>query len=98
MAGLALESGEPVQTCNLKDDSCGHVRPGAKTVNAGAAIAIPVRDSQGVIAAVVGVALAEEREIPQAEVSRLSSEAATLIPKPGRSKAKSSARKRGHAQ
>ena len=80
MAGLALASGEPVQTCNLKDDSSGQVRPGAKAVNAGAAIAMPVRDSQGAIAAVVGVAFAEKREIPQAEVSRLSNEAATLIP------------------
>ena len=41
---------------------------------------MPVRDSQGAIAAVVGVAFAEEREIPEAEVSRLSNEAATLIP------------------
>jgi hypothetical protein len=80
MAGLALESGEPVQTCNLKDDSSGQVRPGAKAVNAGAAIALPVRDNQGAIAAVVGVAFAEEREMLQAEVSRLSNEAATLIP------------------
>ena len=39
-----------------------------------------VRDSQGAIAAVVGVAFEEEREIPHAEVSRLSNEAATLIP------------------
>jgi hypothetical protein len=80
MAGLALESGEPVHTCNLKGDSSGQVRPGARAVNAGAAIALPVRDSQGAIAAVVGVAFTEEREIPQAEVSRLSNEAATLIP------------------
>ena len=79
MAGQALESGEPVQTCNLKDDSSGQVRPGARAVNAGAAIAIPVRDSQGAITAVVGVAFAEQREIPQAEVSRLSNETATLI-------------------
>ena len=28
MAGLAFESGEAVQTCNLKDDSSGQVRPG----------------------------------------------------------------------
>ena len=79
MAGLAFESGEPVQTCNLKDDSSGQVRPGAKAVNAGAAIAIPVLNSQGEIAAVVGVAFAEEREIPQAEVLRLGRDAASLL-------------------
>jgi hypothetical protein len=79
MAGLAFESGEPVQTCNLKDDASGHVRPGAKAVNAGAAIAMPVLDSRGEIAAVVGVAFAEEREIPQTEVSRLRRDAASLL-------------------
>lgn len=79
MAGLAFESGEPVQTCNLQDDSSGQVRPGAKAVNAGAAIAMPVLDRQGEIAAVVGVAFAEKREIPQAEVSRLGHDAASLL-------------------
>lgn len=79
MAGLALESGEPVQTCNLQDDASGQVRPGAKAVNAGAAIAMPVRNSQGQIAAVVGVAFAVEREIREAEVSRLEREAASLL-------------------
>ena len=29
MAGIALHSGKPVQTCNLKDDHSGNVRPGA---------------------------------------------------------------------
>jgi hypothetical protein len=47
MAGLALESGEPLPTYNLKDDSSGQVHTGAKAVNAGAAIAMPVRDSRG---------------------------------------------------
>ena len=67
MAGLALESGEPVQTCNLKDDSSGQVRPGAKAVNAGGhrcrfeiARAFDSRRSWR-------IAFAEEREIPPSE-------------------------------
>src|SRR3954469_3882942 len=44
MAGLALERGESVQTCNLQEDRSGAVKPGAKAVNAQAAIAMPVRD------------------------------------------------------
>ena len=43
MAGLALERGEPVQTCNLQADRSGAVNPGAKAVNAQAAVAMPVR-------------------------------------------------------
>ena len=34
MAGLALERGVPVETCNLKEDDSGAVKPGAKAVDA----------------------------------------------------------------
>src|SRR5215471_17176184 len=44
MAGLALERNKPVQTCNLKDDRSGDVRPGAKAVDAQAAVALPLHD------------------------------------------------------
>jgi L-methionine (R)-S-oxide reductase len=78
MAGLALERGEPVQTCNLQEDRSGAVKPGAKAVNAQAAVAMPVRDSVGGILAVVGVAFADEREIQGQELERLQHGAATL--------------------
>jgi L-methionine (R)-S-oxide reductase len=78
MAGLALECGEPVQTCNLQDDRSGSVRPGAKAVNAQAAVALPVRDETGAIVAVVGAAFAGEREIEGTELERLESSARTL--------------------
>jgi hypothetical protein len=71
MAGIALHSGQPVQTCNLKDDNSGNVRPGAKAVSAKAAIAMPVRDGSGHIVAVVGVAFNEARELPEQEISDL---------------------------
>src|SRR5437588_4852679 len=60
MAGLALERGEPVQTCNLQEDRSGAVKPGARAVNAQAAVALPVRDESGAIVAVVGAAFREE--------------------------------------
>src|SRR6478672_9658343 len=41
MAGLALERHEPILTCNLKEDNSGNIRPGAKAVNAQAAVALP---------------------------------------------------------
>jgi L-methionine (R)-S-oxide reductase len=78
MAGLALERGEPVQTCNLQEDRSGAVKPGAKAVNAQAAVAMPVRDSAGAILAVVGVAFRDEREIQGQELERLQAGAATL--------------------
>ncbi len=78
MAGLALERGVPIQTCNLKEDNSGAVKPGAKAVNAQAAVAIPVR-AGGVIVAVVGIAFAEEREIQGEELQRLEDAAATVV-------------------
>jgi hypothetical protein len=62
MAGLAWERNRPVATCNLRKDETGDVRPGAKAVNAQAALAIPVRDSAGGVRAVVGVAFLSERD------------------------------------
>ena len=79
MAGLALERGEPVQTCNLKEDQSGAVKPGAKAVDALAAIAMPVRNAEGEIVAVVGAAFAEEREIQGSELDRLQIAAASLL-------------------
>ena len=78
MAGLALERGEPVQTCNLQEDRSGAVKPGAKAVDARAAVAFPVRDNDGAIIAVVGVAFADDREIGGAELERLQSASASL--------------------
>ena len=78
MAGLALERGESIQTCNLQEDRSGAVKPGAKAVNAQAAIAMPVRKEGGEIVAVVGAAFADERVIEEAELDRLQRAAASL--------------------
>jgi L-methionine (R)-S-oxide reductase len=78
MAGLALERKEPVHTCNLKEDKSGNVKPGAKAVDAQAAVAIPILDSAGSVAAVVGIAFHEERDITGAELQELMQAASTL--------------------
>lgn len=78
MAGLALQNGEPVHTCNLKEDESGSVKPGAKAVDAQAAVAIPVRDLSGSIYAVVGVAFPDERQWSAEELQRLTSAASEL--------------------
>lgn len=78
MAGLAWERGQPVQTCNLKEDKSGDVRPGAKAVDAKAAIAIPIEGADGEILAVVGVAFMSDGELPAEQVARITAQAKTL--------------------
>ena len=79
MAGLALQNGTPIHTCNLKEDTSGSVKPGAKAVDAQAAVAIPVRDENGSICAVVGIAFREGREWTDEELQRLTSAASGLV-------------------
>jgi hypothetical protein len=69
MAGLAWERDQVVQTCNLKTDESGDVRPGAKAVDAQAALAIPVHDAAGALRAVVGIAFLGEREFSEDELA-----------------------------
>jgi L-methionine (R)-S-oxide reductase len=78
MAGLALERGVPVQTCNLQEDRSGAVKPGARAVDARAAVALPVRNHHGLIVAVVGAAFADDREIAGTELERLQGASASL--------------------
>jgi L-methionine (R)-S-oxide reductase len=71
MAGVAQMKKEPVQTCNLQTDESGNIRPGAKTINAQAAIALPVFNSVGAVRAVVGIAWIQEGEIGAVEQQRM---------------------------
>jgi L-methionine (R)-S-oxide reductase len=70
MAGLAWERNRAVAVCNLQSDTSGDVRPGAKAVDAKAALAIPVAGSFGDLRAVVGIAFAGERDFSEADLSR----------------------------
>ena len=78
MAGLAFEHDEPIATCNIKDDATGRVRPGAKAVNAQAAVAFPVHDAAGAVRAIVGIAYAGDHDLGAAELDRLATGAKTL--------------------
>jgi L-methionine (R)-S-oxide reductase len=79
MAGIAQVSGRPVQTCNLKEDDSGRVKPGARAVDAQAAIALPVLDASGAVRAVVGIAFAREGEIGS-DHERALMDAASSVP------------------
>jgi L-methionine (R)-S-oxide reductase len=78
MAGAAQTRKIPVQTCNLQTDSGGDIKPGAKAVNALAAIAAPVLDRDGEVRAVVGIAWDKEGEIGLAEELSLMKRIANL--------------------
>ena len=78
MAGLAFERNEPVHTCNLKEDASGNVKPGARAVDAQAAVAVPVTDQQGSVFAVIGIAFSNEHEFTQAELNDLTASACSV--------------------
>ena len=78
MAGLALERRIPIQTCNLKEDESGAVKPGAKAVDAKAAVAIPVKSGDDTVRAVVGIAFPDERLFSESDLVALGTSAATL--------------------
>jgi len=78
MAGLAWQHDKPIQTCNLKEDTSGAVKPGAKAVDAKAAVALPVHDATGKVRAIVGLAWVDERELSAAEIVTIDRDARTL--------------------
>ena len=78
MAGAAQVGKQPVQTCNLQTDSTGTVKPGAKAVDAQAAVALPVLDETGGVLAVVGIAWSNEGEIGSAEEQAMMQLAAAM--------------------
>lgn len=80
MAGLALEQGKPITTCNLQTDTSGQVKPGAKAVGAQAAAALPVLDAAGRVRAVVGIAFLGERALGDDELAALERAASMLPP------------------
>ncbi len=80
MAGTAWVRGEPLRTCDLKTDTAGGVvRPGARAVDAGAAVALPVRGEDDEVIAVVGIAFDDERDIPEHEIHRLTAGATAVL-------------------
>src|ERR1043166_7600229 len=78
MAGVAQVKKQPVQTCNLQTDASGTIKPGAKAVDAQAAVALPVLTASGDVRAVVGVAWRREGEIAADQEQAMMQRAAQL--------------------
>jgi L-methionine (R)-S-oxide reductase len=77
MAGLAWEHDKAISTCNLKDDASGAVKPGARAVDAKAAVAVPVHGGDGV-RGVVGLAWSDERDLADDLLDQIGRDAETM--------------------
>jgi hypothetical protein len=78
MAGLAWQRNAPVSTCDLQQPS-PDVKPGAAAVGAHAAAALPVRDHNGHVRAIVGIAFATARDLTEPLLASLT-DAAQCLP------------------
>lgn len=79
MAGQALITMRPVMTCNLKDDGSSAIRPGARAVDAQAAIALPLLSDGGNVEAVVGLAWPDRREFANADIETFTRLGSSLL-------------------
>ena len=70
MAGLAVERGEPIDTCNLQTDSSGNVKPGARAAGMEGAIVVPIFDGQKAVGA-LGIANRATRTFSAEETALL---------------------------
>jgi signal transduction protein with GAF and PtsI domain len=71
MAGVAVETKQPVTTCNLQtDDAGGVIRQGARATGVQGALALPMLRGEAVVGA-LGVATREPRDFSRVEIDRL---------------------------
>lgn len=82
MAGQALVTAKPVFTCNLRNDPSAAVLPGARAVDAKAAIALPIPDASGQVMAVVGVAFSSDHDFGPDEIEHLTRLGASVLADP----------------
>lgn len=70
IAGLTVERNEPVNLCNLQTDDSGRAEPGAKAIAARGSVCVPIRRESLAVGA-LGIAVPEERDFSDAEISEL---------------------------
>lgn len=78
MAGVCAERNEPVNMCNLVQDTSGVVRPAAKGSGMEGAIVVPIRNGEGAVIGTLGVANACERTFTSEEIASLQASAGEL--------------------
>ena len=70
MAGLAVERGAPVDTCNLQTDASGNVKSGAKATGMEGAIVVPIFKGEKAVGA-LGIANRATRTFSAEETALL---------------------------
>lgn len=70
IAGLTVQSNEPVDLCNLQTDASGTARPAARSTGVGGSMCVPVRRAGRAVGA-LGVGTAQERTFTAEEISLL---------------------------
>jgi GAF domain-containing protein len=70
MAGLAVERGAPVDTCNLQSDATGNVKPGARATGMEGAIVVPIFKGEKAVGA-LGIANRATRTFSAEETALL---------------------------
>jgi L-methionine (R)-S-oxide reductase len=70
MAGLAVERGVPVDTCNLQTDSSGNVKPGARATGMEGAVVVPIFAGEKAVGA-LGIANRASRTFSAEETALL---------------------------
>ena len=70
MAGLAVERGAPVNSCNIQTDATGDVRPGARATGLQGSIVVPMLVDARAVGA-LGIANHRERTFTDEEAARL---------------------------
>ena len=70
IAGAAAERMEPVQICNLQNDTTGTARPAAKKTKVGGSIAVPI-DMSGLLIGTLGIGKLEPYDFTPTEIKEL---------------------------
>ncbi len=79
MAGQAWATGRPTQTCDLSSDPSTVIQPGARNVEASAAVAVPIFDDAGTVWAVLGVGFSSARPMDAEAIQEMAVTAESLF-------------------
>jgi L-methionine (R)-S-oxide reductase len=80
IAGVAAETREPVELCNLQQDLGGVAKPGARATGVSGSLAVPVFAPTGAVAGTLGVGMAAPHDFTGEEKQRLAHWAERLAP------------------
>lgn len=81
IAGVAAETREPVELCNLQQDLGGVAKPDARGTGVAGSLAVPVFGAAGEVVGTLGIGMFVPHEFSAEEKARLAEEATHLAPR-----------------